>query len=77
MTDTQQHPDPKRLWKNRRYMAWLSMCALLAIGAFAMLKVGIEPAQKDLLIALMWPLAAIVGAYIGFAVADNVWGKKE
>ena len=76
MTDTQQHPVPKDHWKNRRWMAWSAMLALLAVGAFAMLKTGIEPAQKELLIALLWPLSAIVGAYVGFAVADNVWGKK-
>lgn len=76
MTDTQQHPKPVDLWKNRRRMAWTALVALLAVGAFAMLKTGIEPAQKELLIAILWPLSAIVGAYVGFAVADNVWGKK-
>jgi len=62
-------------WKNRRRMAW---CALLASLIFPLLAFIADSAQ---LTAIAMPFymftGAVVGAYIGFATADDKWQKKD
>lgn len=75
----QQHPNPGALWKNRRRMAWLSVSYIVLIGLFTMYAtfkaITIPETNADVMVAGMWPCAAIVGAYIGFVVGDKIWSK--
>ncbi len=74
-----EHPNPGTLWKNRRRMAWLSMCYIIGIGLYTMLVTAkgiiIPETNANILVAGMWPSAAVVGAYIGFVVGDKIWSK--
>lgn len=76
----QAHPNPKALWRNRRWMAWLATATLVGqlVFTMAMAAKGVEipTNNKEVMIASLMPLALIIGAYIGFAVADKVWGQK-
>ncbi len=62
-------------WKNRRRMAW---CALIASLIFPLAAFFADSAQ---LTAISMPFymftSAVVGAYIGFATADDKWQKKD
>lgn len=62
-------PDPSRHWRNRRRMAWLSLLAGLAFPALAI----VQPAVSDIAGPFYLFVAAVVGAYIGFAT----WGDKR
>lgn len=62
-------------WENRRKMAWLATASALSfpfIGPFLM--------DATMMAVIAPPLyvfnGAVVGAYIGFATADDKWQKE-
>lgn len=60
-------------WKNRRRMAW---CALIGGLLFPLLLLATESAQLGAMAVAFYTFAgAVVGAYIGFATADDKWQK--
>jgi len=59
-------------WKNRRAMAWVSLCAIIGIGIAAVFNKLAAP-QSDVIIAVVYSLAAVVGTYVGFATLDDKW----
>lgn len=63
--------DPVDRWKNRRAMAWL---ALLAGLLFPVLLLATESPQLGAVAVPFYVfVSAVVGAYIGFATADDKW----
>lgn len=62
----------------RRYMAWLSFVAMLALGGATWLGVMLGSdifaanlaAASPILLGLLWALAAIVGAYLGVSLTE-------
>jgi len=70
------HPDPVNLWKNRRRMAWLCVFNLTAMMGWGLITDDIPTNKLELMINLMWPFAAIVGAYIGFSAFTAAVRKK-
>ena len=68
--------DTTTRWTNRRRMAWLALWALIGIGV-STLFLDIGPPQSDVIIAVVYTLGAVVGAYVGFATLDDKWRKGE
>jgi uncharacterized membrane protein len=62
-------------WKNRRRMAWLALVGGMAFPAIILIT------DSTQLGAIAWPfytfVGAVVGAYVGFATADDKWQKGE
>lgn len=61
MTDS-EHPDPQRLWRNRRRMAWLSLASIIAILAGSFIP-GLDP-NPEIVRAGIGALCLVVVAYI-------------
>lgn len=62
-------------WKNRRAMAWLALAAGLL---FPVLLLATESPQLGAVAAPFYLfVSAVVGAYIGFATADDKWQHGE
>ncbi len=62
-------------WKNRRRMAWL---ALLAGLLYPALLIWRDSAQLASLAPAFYTFTGlVVGAYIGFATADDKWQKEK
>jgi hypothetical protein len=60
-------------WKNRRAMAWASLCAGLA---YPLLVLFTESDQLGAIAAAFYVfVSAVVGAYIGFSTVDDRWQK--
>jgi hypothetical protein len=67
--------EPKDRWKNRRRMAWLSMLAGLF---FPLLLLVTDSAQLSQIAPPFYIFVGmIVTAYIGGAVVDDNWNKKN
>lgn len=66
----EDHPDPNRRWRNRRWMAWSSLVAGLG---YPMLFYFTD-SQHLAEIALPFYLftGAVVGAYIGFSTGETM-----
>jgi len=75
MSDELELQDKPIIFKNKRYMAWVSLFSLIGILLWVFWNNEISSAQENLLIALMWPFAAIVGAYMGFKMVERIRGK--
>ena len=72
--DTEQHPDPDRWWRHRRWMAWLAMAGIVALGAAAAL--GLTPEHSaPLAQSVAWVLAGVVAVYSGGASAVDAVAK--
>lgn len=71
----------KDRWANRRKMAWIALWALIAMGAATLVVALIKPeaatASGMVVSAIAVSLAGIVGAYVGFATADDKWKQGE
>lgn len=62
---------PPDRWKNRRAMAWLALAAGLL---FPVLLLATESPQLGAVAVPFYVfVGAVVGAYIGFATADDKW----
>lgn len=72
-----EHPGDSARWKHRRRMAYASLGGVLGIAARAAFGDAIPEANEGILGAALWALAAVVGAYMGFAVADDVFRSKK
>ena len=74
MSDTTQeeHPNPERWWRHRRWQAYASLLGVIALGAvavFGMVPEGSAPVVQS----AIWALTAIVAVYSGGAcVVDAV-----
>lgn len=65
----------KDRWKNRRRMAWL---ALIGGLSYPVLLLATDSVQLGVIAMPFYMfVGAVVGAYIGFATADDKWQKKE
>lgn len=60
-------------WKNRRRMAWLALLA--GLGYPALVLVTESPHLQAVTDPFYLFVGAVVGAYIGFATADDKWQK--
>jgi len=66
-------PSDKDRWKNRRKMAWLSLIGGLL---FPLLILATDSQQLGAISGAFYLfVGAVVGAYIGFATADDKWQK--
>lgn len=72
-----QHPGDGPRWKHRRRMAYAALGGLLGIAARAAIGDAIPAANEGILGTVVYSLAAVVGAYMGFAVADDVWRSRR
>lgn len=62
-------------WKNRRRMAWF---ALLAGLAFPLLLLWSQSDQLGAVAGAFYLfVTGVVGSYIGFATADDLWQKDK
>jgi hypothetical protein len=66
---SEQHPDPERLWRNRRRMAWLSLFAILAALA-ATFHPGLDP-DPGIVRAALYALCLVVLGYIANCAVDS------
>lgn len=57
-----EHPNPEKLWRNRRRMAWLSLFAILAALA-ATFHPGLDP-DPGIVRAALYALCMVILAYI-------------
>ncbi|HCG7104091.1 TPA: hypothetical protein NJ322_005032 [Vibrio parahaemolyticus] len=57
-------------WKNRRRMAWIAFCSLLAIAFYALWKGDLSQGVVAVVTTVCITLGGIVAAYMGFATAD-------
>ena len=62
-----QHPDPARLWKHRRRLAYWAMAALTVSLGFGLVGVVRSP---DLVEGICWAFAVVVLAYYGGNAAE-------
>ena len=73
-------PDNYVYWKNRRRMAWLSLLALIAGGAWC-ISHEVGQFSASVLSAIAWSLAVVIFSYIGGAtwadVAQVTTWKKQ
>lgn len=67
MTEDEQIALEKRKWKNRRYMAWISMWCMLGMAGATVLF------DKQFIEAAFYAFASVVGAYMGF----TTWYEKK
>lgn len=68
MTET---PNPIDRWRNRRRMAWLALVGGLS---YPLLLLATESPQLGAIAPHFYLFTgAVVGAYIGFATADDKW----
>lgn len=76
LADDPNHPTR---WRHRRRMAYLALYGMLGV-TLAMLTplIGIDriTALKDVIDTFYFSMAAIVGAYVGFASWSAVWTRK-
>jgi len=73
---TEGHPDAKQLWKNRRWQAWLSFCALIGLGCVLIWGPELKTVNGEVLGVIAWTLALIVLAYHGGNIAEKFADKK-
>lgn len=69
------HPNPTRLWANRRRMAWLSIGGIIGIGIGGLIVELTEP-QSALLQAVVYSLSLITGAYVASATWDDIESRR-
>ncbi|CAB5195002.1 hypothetical protein UFOVP172_44 [uncultured Caudovirales phage] len=60
-------------WKNRRWMAWLSMLAALVFPLLIL--VSESPTLGTIAMPFYLFVTGIVGSYMGFATIDDRWHK--
>lgn len=73
----EQHPGDSARWKHRRRMAYAALGGVLGIASRAAFGDAIPAANEGILGGALWALAAVVGAYMGFAVADDVFRSRR
>ena len=67
--------DKNDRWKNRRWMAWLSLIAALL---FPLLLLWSQSDQLGAVAGAFYVfVAAVVGSYMGFATLDDKWQKSN
>ena len=71
-TNPEEHPDPERWWRHRRWQAYLSLAGILTLGAVAV--AGLVPeGSAPIVQSAIWALTGIVAVYSGGAcVVDAV-----
>lgn len=82
MSDEQQqspstHPGDGPRWRHRRAMAYAAMTGLLVFGARFVFWGPIAAANESVIGITLWGCISVVGAYMGFAVADDVFRAKK
>lgn len=65
----------KNIWKNRRYMSWLSFFILFFIIIFTAFNSDISPAQVDIFKYFGFFFSSFVLAYIGGNVIERIKDK--
>lgn len=72
-------PNHADRWKHRRRMAWISLIAGIVFPILIL--IAIPFGKQDALVAIAAPyllfISSVVGAYIGFATADDKWQKPN
>ena len=77
MAEQIEHPGDGARWKHRRRMAYASLGGVLGIAARAAFGDAIPEANEGILGAALWALDSVVGLYLGFAVAVDVFRAKR
>ncbi len=77
MTDHANHPNPERLWRHRRWMAWSGLCFSGGTWATGMVVSTISPehaatALHPLVAMGFWGGLVPMGAYIGNCALDKL-----
>lgn len=70
MQTIEDHPDPNRRWRNRRWMAWTSLVAGLL---YPILFWAVDSQNlADIALPFYLFVSAVVGLYVGFSTAETM-----
>jgi len=71
--DVEEHPNPEKLWRHRRWMAWASLLSVIFIGIANIS--GFAPQDSSVLQAVIWSLISVVAVYNGGATLVDALAK--
>jgi len=80
MSNDPEHPDPERLYRHRRWMAWSGMAFSALAWLVGMAASWADPANAPgaihpLTTAAMWGGLVPMGAYVGNCISDKMVSK--
>jgi len=74
MSDEQEHPNPSKWWRHRRWQAYASLAGVIMMGAAAAF--GWVPEHTlPLAQSIVWALISVVAVYSGGACAVDAVAK--